>query len=116
MNKHKQSEHRFSASEATNLRKRDQNNSRISKFVTQAHSVNTLHLIASCCQIFLGLSVLVVSILGFIKPVWVSDFLSLLGSITVMLGFYFLYTVLIRNINPNRLLSEAMKRVIDAQN
>lgn len=90
--------------------------SKISDLVNQAHSINTLHLLSAFCQIFLGTTVVLVSVLGLIQPLWLSTVLSMFASIATMLGVYFLYTTIARVQDPHKLLGDAIRRVIDAQN
>lgn len=104
------------APQSPNLTNSSNYSSKISAFVDRAHSLNTLHLMAAFCQIFLGMAVVLVSILGMISPVWLSTMLSMFASVASMLGLYFLYTIITNMRDPDKLLGDAIRRVIDAQN
>lgn len=105
----------FTPSESSNIQDSDRN-SRVSNFVKQAHSLKTLHVVAGMCQVFLGLVVVTISILGFIKPLWLSTFLSMIASVTTMVGLGFLYASIHKSYNSKALLNRAMKRVMESQN
>jgi hypothetical protein len=104
------------SSQSNKLTKTTNYNSKISTFVEQAHSLNALHLVAALCQIFLGSSVVLLSVIGLINPFWVSALMSMVGSVTAMIGLYFLYSIVTQLRDPNRLLRNAIRRVVDAQN
>ncbi len=93
-----------------------QYNSNVSDFVSQAHSVNTLHLMSAFCQVMLGFTVVILSTAGLVNPAWLSITLSMFASVTTMLGLYFLYTVVSRSNDTARLLRDAMRRIMDAKN
>lgn len=90
--------------------------SRISQVMEQVHSVNTLHLISAMSQIFLGSFVVALSILGVIKPIWLSTIISIFGSITTVIGLFFTYQIFSEADAFNTLLHRAIKRVINSQN
>lgn len=115
MEKHHQSNKWLSHSDLPNIQE-STGNSRFSNFVEQANTLNTFHFIASLCQIFLGLSVITVSILGLFDRLWISLFLTLVASATTMIGLYFLYITVSRTKGSNLLLREAMKRVMKSKN
>ncbi len=102
--------------ESSNLTNSSNYSSKLSGIVEQVHSLNTLHTLAAFCQIVLGGAVVLISLLGLIRPLWVSTILSMFASVTVMLGIYFLYTSVTKVRNPDKLLGNAIRRVIDAQN
>ncbi|WP_138430572.1 hypothetical protein [Fodinibius saliphilus] len=91
-------------------------NSRVSNFVEQVHTLNTLHFIVGICQIFMGLTVIGASILGFINPLWVSVAFTMVASVTTMIGLYFLYITVSKSYDSRSLLRNAMKRVMKAKN
>lgn len=87
-----------------------------SVFFEQVHSVNTLYLIAGLCQIFLGISVITVSVLGYIQELWLSSALTMLASISTVIGFYLMYVTVSKWRDPEALLHNAMKRVMESKN
>jgi hypothetical protein len=91
-------------------------NSRVSTFIGYAHSFYTFYLIAGFCQVFLGISVVTISILGLIRPLWLSTFLSMGASITTMIGLYLVYITVSKSYDRNSLLRSAMKRVMESKN
>lgn len=116
MNKHEQSGEEFVSPDSSNIVNSEKYNSKISGIIDQAHSVNTLHLMSAFCQILLGASVILLSTAGLIKPIWISTTLSMFASVATMLGLYFLYTVVFQHRDSNRLLRDAMRRIMDAKN
>lgn len=116
MNLHEYNEGKGPPPRPSNLTNSSNYNSKISGIVEQAHSLNTLLIIAAFCQIFLGTAVILISILGFIRTLWLSTFLSMFASVAIMLGIYSLYITVTKVRNPDRLLGNAIRRVIDAQN
>ena len=90
--------------------------SRINLLMDRVHTVNTLHLISAMSQIFLGSFVVALSILGVIKPIWLSTIISIFGSITMVIGLFFTYQIFSEADAFNTLLHRAIKRVINSQN
>ena len=91
-------------------------NTRLSQAVEHTHTLHTFHFIAGLSQIFLGLSVITVSILGLINPLWVSLLLTMTASVTTMIGLYLVYITVSRSYDSHSLLRNAMKRVMKAKN
>lgn len=116
MDSHKYNERNRPPFQPSNLTNSSNYNSKISGIIEQAHSLNTLYVMAAFCQILLGIAVISISVLGFIQPIWLSTMLSMLASVTVMIGIYFLYATVTHMRDPNRLIGNAIRRVIDAQN
>lgn len=116
MNIHDYNEEWYSGSESSNIANSEAYRSRISDIVSRAHSHSTLQLFGALCQVFLGLSVITVSILGFIQPLWLSTFLSMIASVVTMVGAYLIYAMLNRKYDPDLLLRNAMRRVMEAKN
>lgn len=67
-------------------------------------------------QIIIGLTVVSVSILGLITPLWVSAVLSLLGSISCMMGVFLIYHVISSQGTFETLINKAIRRAIKSQN
>lgn len=97
------------------LRKSATHSSPFSFLFRQVQSVNLLHLSAAVLQVGLGSLVVLVSVLGLINPFWVSIYMVMAGSIVSMVGLYFIYTLIGKG-NRNRLLREAIRRIMNAQN
>lgn len=91
-------------------------NSHVYHFVKRVHSLRIFQIIAGICQILLGLSVITVSVLGLIKPLWVSVVLSMIGSVTTMIGLYLVYIMTTNSDNHNSLIRSAIRRVMKARN
>ncbi len=87
-----------------------------SVFLDRVHSINGLHLLSAVLQIFLGLSVVALSFLGSIQPNWIASVMTVVGSITTIVGCYFVYYVLTNTDSFDSLLNKAIKRVINSQN
>lgn len=90
--------------------------SSISHFVKESQTLYLFHLIASLCQILLGLAVVTVSILGLIEPQWVSTLMIMLASVSAIIGSYLLYITVTRKHDPNALLRNAMRRIMEHKN
>lgn len=88
----------------------------ISAFMDQVHSINGLHFIAAFMQIFLGTSVVALSLINSINPLWLATIMTVLGSITTMVGLYFMYRTITHSGAFNSLLQQAINRVISSQN
>lgn len=89
---------------------------KVSGAIDQVHSLNTLHLVAGFSLIFLSMSVVVLSVLGLIQPLWLSTSLCMIASFSTMVGLFFLYSVAYQSNDPNKLLRDAMHRIMEAKN
>lgn len=116
MKKHEHGRDDFLSPDSSNIIKSEKQHSKFTGIVEQAHSINTLHLISATCQVFLGLAVILLSATGLITPFWLATALSMFASVATMLGVYFLYSVVFWNRDSNRLLRDAMRRIMDAKN
>lgn len=116
MDKHSHKSGWFISSNASKYDKKDIRNSRISHFVNRSHTLSTFMLIAGLSQIFMGLFVVAVSVLGLIEPLWLSRVMSIAASITTMIGFYLVYIGVSKSNSRNMLLRNAMRRVMEAKN
>lgn len=92
-----------------------QSNEKISVLINRAHAINVLQLIAGCSQVFLGIAVVTVSVLGLIQHFWLSTVLSIIASVTIMIGIYFCYAAIIV-FDTDTLLRNAMRRIVEDQN
>lgn len=116
MNTHEQGGNDFISPHSSKIANSKKYNSKFLGIIDQAHSVNTLHFISATFQVALGLTAIVLSTAGLINPVWLSILVSMFASVATMVGVYFLYTVVSRNRGSNRLLHDAMRRIMDAKN
>ena len=116
MKTHERSGEDFLSPNSSQIANSEKYNSTFLGIVDHAHSVNILHLISASFQIFLGLSAILLSIAGFIKPIWMSVILSMVASVATMVGIYFLYTVISGSRGADQLLHDAMRRIMDAKN
>lgn len=103
-------------SSSSNIAKFNHRHSKITDLVGYAHTINVFHFISALCQVLLGGIVVLMTTLGLITPLWFSALLSMFGSVTTMLGLYFLYSVVSGNKDSTRLLRDAMRRIMDAKN
>ncbi|REL33374.1 hypothetical protein DYD21_11385 [Rhodohalobacter sp. SW132] len=71
---------------------------------------------AGIIQIVAGLSIVGVTILGLLTPLWLSAVLSLIGSISSMFGVYLIFHSIAANGNFDTLINQSIKRVIRDQN
>lgn len=63
-----------------------------------------------------GLTLVSITILGFITPLWVSAILTLLGSISSMVGVFLIYQIVSLQGSFDSLINKAIRRVVDSQN
>lgn len=71
---------------------------------------------AGVLQFTVGMSLIAVSILGLITPLWLSAFFSLVGSVSSMAGVFLVYNTLSSKGTFDTLINQAIKRVVSAQN
>ena len=90
--------------------------SSVSVFMDRVYSINVLHLLSATCQLLLGVMVVALSVLGNIgSPVLSTVFVSI-GSISILVGCFFMYHIFSQTDAFDSLLHKAIKRVIDSQN
>lgn len=94
----------------------NRNASGISDFMDRVHSINGLHFISAISQIFLGTTVVALSLINSIQPLWLATVMTVFGSITTMIGLYFMYITITGSGAFDSLLHKAIKRVITSQN
>lgn len=88
----------------------------LSKLMNRIHSVSTIYILAGTLQVILGLTVIAVAILGYLQPLWLSTLLTGVSSISAMVGFFLVYCTVSKMHDPNLLLRNAMKRVMESKN
>lgn len=88
----------------------------IAYFIDKMHSVNGMHLISALSQVFLGSTVVTLSLISSIQPLWLATIMAVFGSITAMIGLYFTYYTFTNEGAFDSLLHKAIKRVINFQN
>lgn len=71
---------------------------------------------AGILQVMVGLSLVAISILGVISPLWLSAVLSLAGSVSCMAGVFLIYHVVSSKGSFESLINQSIRRVISAQN
>ncbi len=101
------------------LRQLNNNNppaSRISYFVERVYTVNGLHFASAVTQVLLGTSVVALSLVGSIQPIWLATVMTMFGSISTMIGLYLMYNTLLKTGAFDSLLQKAIRRVINSQN
>lgn len=77
---------------------------------------NTLQILGISLQILMGLGVVTLSVLGLIRPLWMSALMSIFGSASVMIGIYQFYYLIIKDHTFESLISRAIRRVIRFKN
>jgi hypothetical protein len=81
---------------------------------TNIHTV--ISLFSGAIMILTGLTVVCITILGLITPLWISVILSLLGSISSMTGAFLIYHTITSQGSFDGLINQAIRRVIHSQN
>lgn len=101
---------------ASNIHNKSEYHSRLSGLIEQVHATSTLYLIAGAAQVILGLTVVLVSVLGLVSPLWFSTLLTMFASVATMLGAWQLYSTLSGRRGADSLIREAIRRIMDARN
>ncbi|MAO64387.1 MAG: hypothetical protein CL666_05260 [Balneola sp.] len=101
---------------AKQLKLTESNASGVSDFMHKMHSINGLHFISALSQVFLGTTVVALSLINSINPMWLATVMTVLGSITTMVGLYFTYNIFTSSGAYDSLLQKAIKRVVSSQN
>jgi len=96
--------------------KREQNSSTKSYKILSLLNGNFALLLAGILQIIAGLSIVTVTILGLLNPLWMSAILSFVGSISSMFGVYLIFHAITTNGSFDTLINRSIKRVIRDQN
>lgn len=115
MKKKDQNNDWFTSSDSSNISNQTHNRS-VSHYVEQTHSLRTFHFVAGFCQIFLGLAVVTISVLGLIQPQWLATALIMVASVTTMIGFYLVYITASQKQDSTSLMRNAMQRVMQHKN
>lgn len=92
------------------------NLSSFSVFLDKVHSINGMHLVSAVSQIFLGMSVIALSVLNIITLNWIATIMTVVGCATTVSGLYFVYYILTNTDSFDSLLNKAIKKVINSQN
>jgi len=77
---------------------------------------NTLQIIAGSVQIVAGMSIVGITILGLLQPLWIAALLSMLGSVSSMFGVYMIFQAVSSSNKFDSLINQSIKRVIRNQN
>lgn len=77
---------------------------------------NTLQIIAGSIQIVAGMSIVGITILGLLTPLWIAAILSMLGSVSSMFGVYMIFQAVSSSGKFDTLINQSIKRVIRDQN
>ncbi|NBC65524.1 MAG: hypothetical protein GVY07_07730 [Bacteroidetes bacterium] len=73
-------------------------------------------LFSGVLSILCGLTLVSITILGFITPLWISAVLTLLGSVSSMVGGFLIYQVVSSYESFDTLVNKAIRRVVNSQN
>lgn len=80
-------------------------------------SVHTfIPFLSGVLMIVTGLTLVSITILGFITPLWVSGLLSILGSVSSMVGVFLIYQTVSSQGSFDSLINKAIRRVVNNQN
>lgn len=101
---------------APGLGNRPDYHSSLSNFVGQVHSTGVLRMAAGASQVLLGLTVVLISVLGLVSPPWISTLLTLFASVATMVGCFYLYSLQARKRDAESLIRGAIRRIMDARN
>lgn len=115
MEKRNQNNEWFTSSESSNI-KDSMHNSRAAHFIDRTHSLQVFHLIAATFQVFLGLAVITVCLVGFLRPFWLTTGIITIASASTMIGLYLLYITITKLKDHNSLLRTAIRRVLEFRN
>lgn len=85
-------------------------------FFDRVQAINLLHLIAGLSQVFMGITVILIAVMGFIQPFWLSVFVAMVASATTLIGTYLVLLTFSGIYDQQDVLRNAMKRVIEARN
>lgn len=85
-------------------------------FFDRVQAISLLHLIAGLSQAFMGITVILIALMGFIQPFWLSVFVGMVASATTLIGIYLVLLTLSGIYDRQDVLRNAMKRVIEARN
>lgn len=116
MKKKDQNNDWFTSSDSSSNISNPTHNRSVSRYVEQTYSLRTFHFIAGFSQIFLGLAVVTISVLGLIQPQWVATALIMVASVTTMIGFYLVYITASQKRDSISLMRSAMQRVMQHKN
>lgn len=89
--------------------------SSLHKFISYWNT-NTLHFLAGSVQIVAGMSIVGITILGLLTPLWIAAILSMFGSISSMFGVYMIFQAISSSGKFDTLINQSIKRVIRDQN
>lgn len=84
--------------------------------IYRLQAVNVMQFISAIIQFFMGLTVIALSLMGLIQPVYVALMLCVVGSLSSVIGLYMLYSLLSADSSFETLINEAIKRAINFQN
>ncbi|MEX2463114.1 MAG: hypothetical protein WD513_02395, partial [Balneolaceae bacterium] len=73
-------------------------------------------LLTGIFQIKLGLLIVCIAILGIVGPLWLATLLSMSGSISFMIGGFFIYYAITLQGSFETLIGQAIQNVINSQN
>lgn len=88
----------------------------IPTFFDRVRAVSLLHIIAGLSQVFMGITVVTIALMGFIQPFWLSTFVSIIAGITTTIGMYMVFITVLGVNDRQDVIRNAMKRVIEARN
>ncbi len=75
-----------------------------------------LHFFSALVQLFLGITVILLSVMELIQPGWLATMMTVIGSISIFTGLTLFYSIFSRLDSFDSLINKAIKRVILFQN
>lgn len=89
----------------------------ISRFrLLLTHSRTFLPLLSGALLMISGLTLVSITILGLITPLWISGTLSLLGSISSIVGVFLIYQTVSSHDSFESVVTKAIRRAVNSQN
>ena len=88
----------------------------LARLVGNIQDHGSIALVSSFFQIALGSLVIALALLQAIRPVWLGGLVTVLGSLSILLGTYVAHYSLSKQHQAKKLIDEAIERVVKEQN
>ncbi len=85
------------------------------QWLGKIEALKTLPFLAGLSQFLLGMAVVVIAVLGFIRSFWVPVILGAAWGVAAITGIYFCYLAIIEHSNDT-LVRDALRRITEDQN
>lgn len=87
-----------------------------SRLVLGFKNVRHVHMVSSILQIFFGMSIVAITLLGLITPIWVAAVVNFFGCLISVVGAYQMYDCFSQGAGRSNLVKESIRNVIDFRN